>query len=129
MTTSPAMALNSIKQIAINVRDLKRAIEFYRDRLGIKFLFQAGDKLAFFDCGGIRLMLDIPDDARFQHPSSIVYFDVSDIKSAHAQLAESGVHFEEAPHVIARMGNREVWLAAFDDSEGNVMALMSEVVV
>ncbi|MBV8206626.1 MAG: VOC family protein [Acidobacteria bacterium] len=121
------MTLDGIAQIAIPVEDMPRAIEFYRDRLGLKFLFQAGEKLAFFECGGIRLMLDIPADARFQHPSSIVYFSVRDIRAAHEQLSARGVRFEEAPHVIARMGNREVWLAAFDDTEGNVMALMSEV--
>jgi methylmalonyl-CoA/ethylmalonyl-CoA epimerase len=129
MSTAPAVAINSIAQIAINVKEMTRAIAFYRDKLGLKFLFQAGENLAFFECGGVRLMLDIPPEARFQHPSSIVYFNVSDIKAAHQQLAARGVKFEEEPHVIARMGDREVWLAAFDDTEGNVMALMSEVKV
>lgn len=129
MTTAPAMTLNSILQIAINVQNLGRAIEFYRDKLGIKFLFQAGDKLAFLDCGGVRLMLDIPEDARLQHPSSIVYFNVSHIQAAHKELAERGVKFENAPHCIARMPGREVWLNEFNDGEGNVMALMSEVPV
>lgn len=127
MSAGPAVALNSIVQIAINVQDISRAIEFYRDKLGLKFLFQAGENLAFFECGGVRLMLDIPPEARFQHPSSIVYFHVSDIKAAHQQLSGCGVKFEEEPHVIARLSDREVWLAAFDDSEGNVLALMSEV--
>jgi len=126
MSTAPAIRLNSIAQIAINVHDLGRAIEFYRDTLGLKFLFQAGENLAFLDCDGVRLMLDIPPDPRFQHPSSIVYFNVGDIQAAHQQLAARGVKFEEEPHVIARLADREVWLAAFDDTEGNVMALMSE---
>ena len=122
-----AATISSIAQIAINVHDLGRAIEFYRDKLGLKFLFQAGENLAFFDCGGIRMMLDIPPDPKFQHPSSIIYFKVGDIKTAHQQLAARGVKFEEPPHVIARLADREVCLAAFDDTEDNVMALMSEV--
>ena len=129
MSTAPTIAINSIMQIAINVQNLRRAIEFYRDKLGIKFLFQAGDKLAFLDCGGVRLMLDIPEDERLQHPSSIVYFNVSDIQAAHKDLAGRGVKFENAPHCIARLPGREVWLNEFNDGEGNVMALMSEVAV
>ena len=127
MSTSPALALDSIAQIAIVVKDMPRAIAFYRDVLGIKFLFQAGERLAFFECGGVRLMLDKPEDARFQKMSSIIYFNVAHINAAHEQLSARGVKFEEQPHVIARMGDREVWLAAFQDSEENVMALMSEV--
>ena len=129
MSIAGTVTLNSITQIAINVHDLGRAIEFYRDKLSLKFLFQAGENLAFFDCGGVRLMLDVPLEPRFQHPSSIIYFKVDDIKTAHEQLAAHGVKFEEAPHVIARLADREVWLAAFDDTENNVMALMSEVKV
>lgn len=126
-TTSPALSLDSIAQIAIVVKDMPRAIAFYRDVLGIKFLFQAGERLAFFECGGVRLMLDNPEDPRFQKMSSIIYFNVADIKASHQQLSARRVKFEEQPHVIARMGDREVWLAAFQDSEENVMALMSEV--
>src|SRR5438270_13610383 len=127
MSTAPALALTSVAQIAINVQKIPRAIAFYRDTLGLKFLFQAGPNLAFFECGGVRIMLDSPTDPRFQHPSSIIYFNVADIKAAHQQLAARGVKFEEQPHIIARMQGREVWLAAFNDTEGNVMALMSEV--
>lgn len=127
MTTTPT--ISSLLQIAINVQNVARAIEFYRDRLGIRFLFQAGEHLAFLDCGGVRLMLSIPEDARFQHPSSIVYFKVSDIQAAHEQLAARGVKFESAPHLVARLPGREVWLTEFSDGEGNVMALMSEVPV
>lgn len=129
MSIAAAVSLNSIAQIAINVHDLGRAVEFYRDKLGLKFLFQAGENLAFFDCGGVRLMLVVPPEPRFQHPSSIIYFNVGDIKTAHEHLAAHGVKFEEEPHVIARLADREVWQAAFDDTEDNVMALMSEVKV
>jgi len=121
------MTIASIAQIAITVKDVSRAVAFYRVKLGLRFLFQPSPSLAFFDCGGVRLMLDSPADPRFQHPSSIVYFNVADIKAAHQQLLSRGVHFEEEPHIIARVASRDVWLAAFHDSEQNVMALMSEV--
>ena len=126
MSAATTVALSSIGQIAINVHDVKRATAFYRDTLGLKFLFETGN-LAFFDCGGIRLMLDKAERPEFDHPSSIIYFNVADIKAANAQLAERGVHFEDQPHVIARLGDREIWMTFFRDSEQNLMALMSEV--
>ena len=126
MSAATSVALSSIGQIAINVHDVKRATAFYRETLGLKFLFETGN-LAFFDCGGIRLMLDKAERPEFDHPSSILYFNVADIKAAHAQLGERGVHFEDQPHVIARLGDREIWMTFFRDSEQNLMALMSEV--
>jgi methylmalonyl-CoA/ethylmalonyl-CoA epimerase len=126
MSAATAVALSSIGQIAINAQDVKRATAFYRDKLGLKFLFEAGN-LAFFDCGGVRLMLDRPEKPEFDHPSSIIYFNVADIKAAHAELAARDVRFEDTPHMIARLADREVWMAFFRDSEQNLMALMSEV--
>ena len=128
MSAVTSLALSSIGQIAINVHDVKRATAFYRETLGLKFLFETGN-LAFFDCGGIRLMLDKAERPEFDHPSSILYFNVADIKAANAQLAERGVHFEDQPHVIARLGDREIWMSFFRDSEQNLMALMSEVAI
>src|SRR5205823_14767221 len=126
MSTATAVALSSIGQIAINAHDVKRATVFYRDTLGLRFLFDAGN-LAFFDCGGIRLMLSPPEKPEFDHASSTLYFNVADIKAAQAQLASRGVKFEDQPHVIARLADREVWMTFFRDSEQNLMALMSEV--
>jgi methylmalonyl-CoA/ethylmalonyl-CoA epimerase len=126
MSVATSVALSSIGQIAINAHDVKRATSFYRDTLGLKFLFDAGN-LAFFDCGGIRLMLDKAEKPEFDHPSSIIYFNVADIKAAHAQLAGRGVRFEDQPHMIARLADREIWMTFFRDSEQNLMALMSEV--
>src|SRR5580700_5640515 len=129
MTTSVAssgIAITQIGQIAINVHDTNRALEFYRDTLGLKLLFTAG-RLAFFDCGGVRLMLTPPERPEFDHPASILYFSVADIQSTHARLVQRNVKTEGEPHVVARMPDHDLWLAEFRDSEGNIMALMSEV--
>ena len=115
-----------IAQIAINVHDTNRAVEFYRDTLGLKLLFTAGS-LAFLDCGGVRLMLTAPERPEFDHPASILYFKVADIHSAHARLVERKVTTEGEPHLVAKMPDHDLWLAEFRDSEGNIMALMAEV--
>ncbi len=126
MTPAAAFGLSQIGQIAINVHDTGRAVAFYRDQLGMKFLFAAG-QLAFFDAGGIRLMLTPPEKPEFDHPGSILYFKVPDIKLAHTTLSQRGVKFEDAPHMIARMPDHELWMTFFRDSENNLLGLMSEV--
>ena len=126
MTPAAVFGLSQIGQIAINVHDTGRAVAFYRDQLGIKLLFTAG-QLAFFDCGGIRLMLSPPEKTEFDHPSSVLYFKVPDIQQAHATLSQRGVKFEDAPHLIARMPDHELWMTFFRDSENNLLGLMSEV--
>ena len=125
-TATAGLGISRIGQIAINVHDLNRATAFYRDTLGLRLLFTAG-KLAFFDCGGVRLMLDTPEKSEFDHPSSILYFAVPDIKAAYQQMVASGVRFEDEPHVIARMPDHDLWMTFFRDSEQNLLALMSEV--
>ena len=129
MTTSAAssgIAITQVGQIAINVHDTSRALEFYRDTLGLKLLFTAG-RLAFFDCGGVRLMLTPPERPEFDHAASILYFKVADIQSTHARLVQRNVKTEGEPHVVAKMPDHDLWLAEFRDSEGNIMALMAEV--
>lgn len=121
------VALNQIGQIAITVRDLPRAVNFYREVLGMRHLFDAGPKLSFFDCGGVRLMLDVPADAEFQHPPSVLYYKVADIAAVHRELTEKGVRFIDEPHVIAKLPTHDLWMTFARDSEGNVFALMSEV--
>lgn len=118
--------LSTIGQIATAVKDLPRAVAFYRDRLGLKFLFQAPPGLAFFDCGGVRLMIEVPPDKEFDHPGSILYFKVDDIDGAYADLKGRGVPFRDEPHLIAKMPDYELWMAFFDDMEGNTLALMQE---
>jgi predicted enzyme related to lactoylglutathione lyase len=117
--------LSRIHQISMRVHDVDRAVRFYRDALRVPFLFAAPPRLAFFDCSGVRLMLSTPEPG-FDHPGSVVYFAVDDIKAAHAELNARGVSFGSEPHKIATLADREVWLAEFQDSEGNTLALMSE---
>jgi predicted enzyme related to lactoylglutathione lyase len=117
--------LSRIHQISMRVHDVDRAVRFYRDALGVPFLFAAPPRLAFFDCGGVRLMLSTPEPG-FDHPGSVLYFAVDDIARAHADLKARGVTFTGEPHKIATLADREVWLAEFADTEGNSLALMSE---
>ena len=124
---APLRLLTSIGQIAITVKQLARATAFYRDTLGLRFLFQAGPKMAFFDCGGVRLMLAVPEKPEFDHPGSIFYFKVADIQAVAATLQSRGVQFECPPHLIAAMPDHDLWMAFFRDMEGNLQALMSEV--
>jgi catechol 2,3-dioxygenase-like lactoylglutathione lyase family enzyme len=123
--TRERVRISGLGQVAINVHDLARATAFYRDQLGLPFLFTAG-RLAFFDCGGVRLMLSPPEKPEFDHPSSILYFKVTDIAAAHAQMKQAGVRFEDQPHVIARMPSHDLWMCFFRDSEENLLGLMSE---
>ena len=126
MPVTNKIDIQQIGQIAINVHDTGRAVSFYRDTLGLKHLFTAGH-LAFFDCGGVRLMLSPPEKPEFDHPGSILYFAVPDIRGAHAKMKDQGVKFEDEPHVIARMPDHDLWMTFFRDSEENLLALMSEV--
>jgi len=126
MTATPAAGLDRIAQISINARDLDRAVTFYRDVLKMKFLFQVPG-MAFFDCGGIRMMVALPTSPELDHPGSIVYYKVDDIRAMHEALAARGVPFAAAPHVIANLGKVDLWLAEARDTEGNLFALMSEV--
>jgi catechol 2,3-dioxygenase-like lactoylglutathione lyase family enzyme len=125
MTDASATRLSAIGQIAMVAKDVPRATAFYRDRLGMKFLFEFPG-LAFFDCDGVRLMISRAEKPEFDHPGSVLYFKVGDIASAHADLEARGVEFVDAPHLIARLPDHELWMAFFRDSEGNTLALMEE---
>ena len=126
MHISENSALSRIGQIAVNVHDVERATAFYRDVLALPHLFRAG-QLSFFTCGAVRLMLSPPEKPQFDHPASILYFHVGDIHSAFERLKSAGVKFEDEPHLIARMPSHELWMSHFHDTEGNLLALMSEV--
>jgi methylmalonyl-CoA/ethylmalonyl-CoA epimerase len=119
--------LSQIGQIAVPVGDIERAVAFYRDTLGLRFLFQAPPGLAFFDCGGVRLMLDAPAKAHAETVSSVIYFKVPDLRQAFAVLSNRGVAFEAEPHLIAKLPDHELWMAFFRDPDQNLLALMSEV--
>ena len=115
--------LSQLGQIAITVADLEGAIAFYRDTLQIPFLFQFPG-LAFFDCGGVRLMLTKPEGSS---GNSVLYFKVADIQAEAQGLVSRGVKLEGKPHLVARLPDHELWMAFFRDLEGNLLALMSEV--
>jgi catechol 2,3-dioxygenase-like lactoylglutathione lyase family enzyme len=124
-TPTSALQLGQIGQIAMSVSDLDRSIAFYRDGLGLKFLFRVPN-LAFFDCAGIRLMLGLPEaNGETFHP--VLYFRVDDIQSATAELERRGITFESKPAIIAKMEKHDLWLAAFRDPDRNALVLMSEV--
>ena len=119
-------ALAQIGQIAIPVRDVGRAVRFYRDTLGMRLLFEVAG-LAFFDCGGVRLMLSVPESPEFDHPASVVYYRVDDVAAAFDTLSTRGVEFVREPHLIGETPTHEVWMAFFRDPERNVLAIMTEV--
>jgi methylmalonyl-CoA/ethylmalonyl-CoA epimerase len=124
---SDAIALSTIGQIAVAVRDLPAMRAFYREVLRLPFLFDAPG-MAFFDCGGVRLMLALPEAGKDAvERGSVLYFTVPDIAAAHAALAARGVAFVGVPHVVHRAPGLELWMAFFRDPEANLLALMSEV--
>jgi methylmalonyl-CoA/ethylmalonyl-CoA epimerase len=116
--------LRRVGQVAVIVRDVERAVAFYRDTLGLTLLFQAPPGLAFFECGGVRLMLSLAEGT--EAGTSIIYYAVDDIQRAHGVLAARGVRFVGQPHIVARMPDHDLWLAEFLDSEDNALALMCE---
>jgi predicted enzyme related to lactoylglutathione lyase len=125
MENNQNFGLGQIEQIALPVQDVERAVAFYRDQLGMKFLFSSNG-LAFFDAGGVRLLLSRPEGVDDAH-SSVLYFKVPDIHLAHKVLAERGVAFDDTPHKIADMGGYELWMAFFRDSENNLLAISGNV--
>jgi methylmalonyl-CoA/ethylmalonyl-CoA epimerase len=125
-TESSEFGLDLIGQIAVPVGDIDKAVTFYRDTLGMHFLFQAPPGLGFFNCGGVRLMLDAPAKEKAGN-SSVIYYKVNDLDSAFKTLSSRGVKFETEPHLIAKMPDHELWMAFFRDPDQNLLALMSEV--
>lgn len=124
MTVAPE--LQGISQIAVNVRDVARATAYYRDVLGLRFLFEAPG-MSFFDAGGVRLMLAIPSEPKYDHAGSILYYRVADIHATTTRLTARGASFTSPPHLIAKLTDHELWMAFLDDSEGNTLALMAEM--
>lgn len=123
MSTNP---IQKIGQIGIPVTDLERAIPFYQEQLGLPLLFNT-DTMAFFDCNGVRLLLSIPENEQFAHPSSVIYFQVERIKDKYRELLAKGVSFLDEPHIVAKIGQTETWMTFFKDTEDNTLAFISEV--
>ncbi|HEV2147437.1 MAG TPA: VOC family protein [Longimicrobiaceae bacterium] len=124
--TRSGVGIGGIGQVAVNVRDLPRAVAFYRDTLELPLLFEIPGA-AFFQCGAIRLMLALPEKPELDHPASILYYRVDDVHAAFAALTGRGVRAEGDPHLIARMPDHDLWMAFLRDTEDNVFALMGEV--
>ena len=120
------LELSTIGQIAVTVSDVAKALTFYRDALGLRFLFSAGPNLAFLDAGGVRLMLSTPQGAGSVGHNSILYFKVSDISAVHAALIARGATNERAPQLAAKMTDHELWTGFLRDPDGNLVGLMEE---
>ena len=122
-SSTPVPRLAEVGQIFVRVKDLPRAVAFYRDRLDLRFLFEVPG-MAFFQCGALTLLLGLPEKPEFDHPSSILYFRTDSIEETHRVLAGRGVAFPGEPHVVHRAADRTLWMAFFRDSEDNTLALM-----
>jgi predicted enzyme related to lactoylglutathione lyase len=129
MANPSTLGITKLDQIAIVVKDLARATTFYKDVLQLPHMFSVENQLAFFDCGGVRLMLSRPETPELDHPCSILYFKVPDIHQAHTALVERNVRIEDPPHLIAKMGTYDLWMSFFRDSENNLLALSADVPV
>lgn len=125
--STPAHALSEIGQIAFIVGDVAKATAFYRDVLGLKFLFPAGPNMAFLAAGNVRIMLTTPQGHGEVGKNSILYFKVADLAATHAAIVARGATKASDPRLIAKMPDHELWMAAVLDPEGNVVQLMSEV--
>lgn len=117
----------SIGQLMIPVSDFEAGVAFYRDVLGLPFLFAAPPQMAFFMCGQVRLLVGVLAPGQPAQRGSAIYFKVSDIGAVHATLAAQGVTFQQEPHLVHRSAQSALWLAQFTDPDGNQLALMSEV--
>ena len=120
--------IKNVGQIGIPVKDINRALDFYKDKLGLSLLFNT-DSMAFFECDGLRLMLALPEKKEFAYSSSVIYFQVNNIKDTYERLKGNGVTFINEPHVVTKMGQTETWMVFFKDTEDNTHAFMSEVQV
>jgi catechol 2,3-dioxygenase-like lactoylglutathione lyase family enzyme len=123
------VAVGPVGQIHISVRDVDRSVEFYRDVLGMTFLFRVpGQPMAFFDSGGVRLYLGTPEKPEFTS-RCVLYFNVDDLDAEYARLGAAGVEFLDRPHVVHRDGDRELWMVFLTDPDGHQLGLMQERLV
>ena len=118
--------IDSLRQVALTVRDVQRSVAFYRDTLGLRFLFAPGPTLAFLTIGDVRLMLSAPEGELAPGSSTVLYLRVADIDAEHALLTSRGVTFIDAPHLVARMPDHELWMCFFRDPDEHLLALMCE---
>ena len=123
---SSGFSITRIGQIYVSVQDLARATRFYRDTLGMTFLFEVPG-MAVLDCGGVRLMLATPEGNTDVGRATIIYYQVDDIHGAYETLQGRGVRFEREPHFLAKLASGDLWMTFLKDSEDNTVGLMSEI--
>ena len=117
--------IRQLGQVALPTHDLNRSIVFYRDVLDLPFIW-SNDRMAFFQVGSTRLLIEIPESEAFDHPGSVLYFDVADIEGAVHELEARGAAFDDMPHLIGELGGVAVWMAFFRDPADNLLALSCE---
>ena len=118
--------LSEIGQIALIVSDMAAALPFYRDVLGLPFLFSAGPNLAFLAAGPVRIMLTTPEGASLAGKNSILYFKVTSLEAVHQAVVARGAVNEQGPHLTAVMPDHELWMAFVRDPDSNLVGLMEE---
>ena len=123
------LANAQVAQLLIPVEDFEKGLAFYRDVLGLPFLFAAPPQMAFFNCGGVRLLVGVHAPGQQAQRGSTIYFQVSDIGAVYSSLEDKGVRFMAEPHIVHRTPSSELWLSEFTDPDGNHLALMSEVAI
>jgi methylmalonyl-CoA/ethylmalonyl-CoA epimerase len=126
--TKTTNVIQKVGQIGVPVQNLERALTFYQDTLGLQLLFNT-DRLAFLQCEGLRIFLSLPEKEEFSQSSSVIYFQVEDLAKMYHELKEKGVSFIDEPHIVGKMGDTEIWMAFFKDTENNTHAFMSEITV
>lgn len=127
MTQPADLSDATVGQLLVPVTDLGQGTAWYRDTLGLKFLFSAPPQMSFFMAGNVRLLVGVPEAAQVAQRGSMIYFKVADIHAVHATLSERGVKFFAAPHLVHKAPTYELWLTEFRDPDGNQLALMSEI--
>ncbi len=123
------LANAKIGQLLIPIENFEQGVAYYRDVLGLPFLFSAPPQMAFFNCGSVRLLVGVMPPGQKAERGSAIYFQVQDIKAVYSGLEGKGVMFKAEPHLVNRTPTSELWLAEFNDPDGNQLALMSEVPV
>jgi methylmalonyl-CoA/ethylmalonyl-CoA epimerase len=118
--------IDGLGQIALTVSNLERSVTFYRDEVGLHFLFAPAPSLAFFALGDVRLMLSTPEGEFAPGGSSVLYLRVADIDAEYAAMSSRGIEFVDAPHLIARMPDHDLWMCFFRDPDQHTLALMCE---
>ena len=119
--------ITSIGQIAIAVSDITTSRDFYQNTLGLKLLFEAPPGLAFFECGGVRLMMTTLQGEESDHHTSVIYYKVDDIETATNQLKAKGITFIQEPQLTAKMEDHDLWIGFLRDPDQNLIGIMAEI--